>query len=240
MMTQGSVVMITGANRGIGRALVTAFVEAGARRVYAAAREVSALDGLVAEHGALVVPLRLDVTDAAQIEAAARQATDVSVLVNNAGRLASFGLLSTARHDLEQELETNFYGPLAVTRAFLPALERARGAVVNVLSVVSLSSMAGLGGYSASKAAAFSLTQALRADLRARGVSVHGVFPGPVDTDMAKDITLPKTSPTDVARAIVAGVQLGDEDILPDPMSRQVYAAWAADPKAIERQFAAM
>jgi NAD(P)-dependent dehydrogenase (short-subunit alcohol dehydrogenase family) len=240
MMTQGSVVMITGASRGIGRALVTAFVEAGAHRVYAAAREVRALDGLVAEHGARVVPVQLDVTNAAQVEAAARQAADVSILVNNAGRLSSFGLLSTTRRDLEQELETDFYAPLAVTRALLPSLERSGGAVVNLLSVVSLASMAGLGGYSASKAAAFSLTQALRAELRARGVSVHGVFPGPVDTDMAKDITLPKTSPADVARAIVAGVQRGDEDILPDPMSQQVYAAWVADPKAVERQFAAM
>lgn len=240
MMTQGSVVMITGASRGIGRALVTAFVEAGAQRVYAAAREVRALDGLVAEHGARVVPVQLDVTDGAQVEAAARHAADASILVNNAGRLSSFSLLSTARSDLEQELETNFYAPLAVTRAFLPGLERSHGAVVNLLSVVSLASMAGLGGYSATKAAAFSLTQALRAELRPRGVSVHGVFPGPVDTDMAKDIMLPKTSPADVARAIVAGVQRGDEDILPDAMSQQVYAAWAADPKAIERQFAAM
>jgi NAD(P)-dependent dehydrogenase (short-subunit alcohol dehydrogenase family) len=240
MMTQGSVVMITGASRGIGRALVTAFLEAGARRVYAAARELRALDSLVAEHGARVVPVQLDVTNAAQVEAAARQAADVSILVNNAGRLSSFGLLSTARSDLQQELETNFYAPLAVTRALLPSLEQSGGAVVNLLSVVSLASMAGLGGYSASKAAAFSLTQALRAELRARGVSVHGVFPGPVDTDMAKDITLPKTSPADVARAIVAGVQRGDEDILPDPMSQQVYAAWATDPKAVERQFGAM
>jgi len=187
------------------------------------------------------VPLRLDVTAPDQIAAAARLAPDVTVLFNNAGLLGAYSLLSTTTADLEREFATNFFGSLAVTRAFLPALERAQGAaLVNVLTVVSLASMPALGGYSASKAAAFSMTQALRAELRGKGVQVHAVFPGPVDTEMSRALTVPKTSAEEVARAIVEGVERGDEDIAPDPMSRQVVAAWRGAPKDVERQFGSM
>ena len=176
--------MVTGANRGIGRALVGALLTHGARRVYAAARDAKAVADLVKSDPDRVVALQLDITNPQQVEAAAREAADVDLLINNAGVLSSYGLLSTSFADLEREFATNFHGTLAVTRAMLPSLERHGGAVVNLLSVVSLASMAGLGGYSASKAAAFSLTQALRAELKSKGISVHAVFPGPVDTDM--------------------------------------------------------
>jgi NAD(P)-dependent dehydrogenase (short-subunit alcohol dehydrogenase family) len=240
MKVRDSIAMVTGANRGIGRALVGALLTHGARRVYAAARDAQAVADLVKIHPGRVVALQLDITNPQQVEAAAREAADVDLLINNAGVLSAFGLLSTSSADLEREFATNFHGTLAVTRAMLPSLERHGGAVVNLLSVVSLASMAGLGGYSASKAAAFSLTQALRAELKSKGISVHAVFPGPVDTDMAREITLPKTSPEQVAAAIVAGVAKGDEDIVPDPMSRQVFEQWRVDPKAVEAMFAAM
>jgi short-subunit dehydrogenase len=165
----------------------------------------------------------------------------VNLLINNAGLLASFSVLGSDLADLARDIETNFVGPLAVTRAFVRGIEEAGGgAVVNILSVVALASMPGLGGYSASKAAAFSVTQALRAELRAKKIAVHAVFPGPVDTDMARGIDLPKTSPQAVAAAILAGIERGDEDIFPDPMSLDLAARWQRDPKELERQFGRM
>ena len=240
MKIENSVTLVTGASRGIGRALVSALVSAGAKRVYAAARKPAALADLVAAHPDRVVAIELDVTDPRQVDALAATTADVSLLVNNAGSLTAYGLLDGPRDTLERELATNFYGMLNVTKAMLPQLEKSHGSIVNVLTVVSLASMPALGGYSASKAAAFSATQALRHELRKKGVAVHAVFPGPVDTEMSKDITLPKTSPNDVARAIVEGIARGDEDILPDPMARQVWEGWTKDPKAVERQFGAM
>jgi NAD(P)-dependent dehydrogenase (short-subunit alcohol dehydrogenase family) len=238
MKIEKAVALVTGANRGIGAALVSELVARGARRVYAAARDPAR----VPPGGDRVVPVRLDVAAAAQIEAAARRAPHLTILFNNAGTLSSASLLSTPPAEIRREFEVNVFGNLGVTRAFLPALERAAGeaAIVNMLSVVSLASMAGLGAYSVSKAAAFSMTQALRAELGPRHIAVHAVFPGPVDTDMAREITLPKASPAEVARAIIAGVERGDEDIAPDPMSREVLAAWRASPKDVERQFRGM
>lgn len=238
MNIENAVALVTGANRGIGRALVEELVGAGAKRVYAAARDPRTLDSLAGTRD--VIPLRLDVTDPEQIDAAVRAAGDVSLLVNNAGVLGALRLLETPREILQREFDTNFYGPLAMARAFVPVLERHGGAMVNVLTVVSLASMPGLGGYSATKAAALSLTQALRAELGQRGIRVHAVFPGPVDTDMIRTLDLPKTSAAEVALAIVRGVIAGQEDIAPDPMSRQILEQWARDPKAVERQFGAM
>jgi NAD(P)-dependent dehydrogenase (short-subunit alcohol dehydrogenase family) len=129
---------------------------------------------------------------------------------------------------------------LNVTNAFIPVLERQRGTIANILTVVALASMPALAAYNASKAAGLSLTQSFRADLGKRGITVHAVFPGPVDTDMSRSFEMPKTPAIDVARAMLAGIEAGEEDIFPDPMSRQLYAAWREDHKAVERQFAAM
>lgn len=237
MKIERSIALVTGANRGIGRSLVGALLAGGAAKVYAAARDPKKVDA----RDPRVVPLELDVTDADEVAAAAKAAGDVTLLVNNAGVLASFDLLTAPRADLERDLATNFFGTLAMARAFAPVVERnGGGAIANVLTVVSLASMPALGGYSAAKAASFSLTQALRASLRGKKIEVHAVFPGPIDTDMAKDIQLPKTSPDEAARAIVEGIARGDEDILPDPMARQVFAQWTRDPKSVERQFGAM
>ncbi len=234
-----SVALVTGANRGIGRALVSALLTSGAAKVYAAARDVAKLNG-TGEHPR-VVPLRLDVTDEASIEAAARSAEDVTLLINNAGVLDFGAVLDTPRAAFERNFGTNFYGLLAMTRAFAPAIERnGGGAVVNILTLVALASMPGLGVYNASKAAAWSLTQSLRAGLGGKGIAVHGVFPGAVDTDMLAGVEMAKTSPADVARAVVDGVARGVEDIFPDPMSSALYDAWRRDHKAVEKQFAAM
>lgn len=237
MKIESSIALVTGASRGIGRSLVTALLAGGAKKVYAAARDVTKVDA----RDPRVVPLKLDVTVAEDVAAAAKAAHDVDLLVNNAGVLASFDLLGASRGDLERDLATNYFGTLAVSRAFAPVIEaRGGGAIANVLTVVSLASMPALGGYSAAKAAAFSLTQALRAQLRPKNIAVHAIFPGPIDTEMSKDITLPKTSPDAAARAIVEGIARGEEDILPDPMAQQIFAQWTKDPKSIERQLGSM
>lgn len=244
MRIKDAIVLVTGANRGLGRAVVEASLLAGAQRVYAGARDPQGLSELVARGEGRVVGLELDVTDATSLARAAERAPDVTLLVNNAGVLASFGLLTSATDAIATDFAINFYGVLAATKAFLPALERsaARGeaALVNVLSVVSLASLPALGGYSASKAAAASITQGLRVDLRPRQIGVHGVFAGAIDTDMTKGMEMAKARPSDVARAILEGVERGEEDIFPDAMSRQISATWRDNPKQVERQLGGM
>ena len=240
MQIKDSVAFVTGANRGIGRAFIDALLERGATRVYAAARNPSDLDSVVALDPAHVRAVKLDVTSVADAQAAAVLASDATLLINNAGALATGGLADLPIAALRDNMETNFYGLLNVTTAFIPALERRGGAVVNILTLLSMVSMPRLAAYNASKAAGWSLTQSFRADLAKRGIAVHGVFPGAVDTDMARSLEIPKTSAIDVARATLAGVEAGDEDIYPDPMSQAVYSAWRKDHKAVERQFAAM
>jgi NAD(P)-dependent dehydrogenase (short-subunit alcohol dehydrogenase family) len=242
MKIKGTNVLVTGANRGLGRAIVDSVLAAGARRVYAGARDPKTLAPLVERAAGVVVPLRVDITDDASLAEAAKSAPDVEVLVNNAGVLASFNALTSAADTVSLDFATNFFGLLAATKAFLPALERApgRAAVVNVLSVVSFANMPALGTYSASKAAAYSLTQALRAELGKKGIRVHAAFPGAIDTDMVKSFDMAKTSPADVARGIIEGVERGDDEILPDPMSRELVAMWKRDPRALEQQLATM
>jgi NAD(P)-dependent dehydrogenase (short-subunit alcohol dehydrogenase family) len=242
MKMNDAIVLVTGANRGLGKALVQATLQAGARRIYAGARDPRQLEGTVGAARGQVIPIAIDITDPASLQAAAAQAPDVTVLFNNAGVLASHNALSSSSAQIAQEFATNFFGLLAATKAFLPALERASAAgpaaVVNVLSVVSLASMPALGTYSAAKAAAFSLTQALRSDLRRKRIAVHGVFPGAIDTDMIRAFEMPKTSPEVVAQAIIAGVEQDLEEILPDPSARAMFDLWQRDPKALERQLA--
>jgi len=244
MKLKDAVVLVTGANRGLGSALVTASLAAGARRIYAGARDPKQLAAVLARAPERIVPLGIDITNVDSLAAAAESAPDVSVLFNNAGILASHNFLTSSSAEIAQDFSTNFFGTLAATKAFLPALTRAgaagQAALVNVLSVVSLANMPALGAYSASKAAAFSLTQALRSDLGKLNISVHGVFAGAIDTDMVRAMQMTKTSPASVAAAIVEGVEQGLEDIFPDPMSRGASATWRSDPKELERQLASM
>ena len=239
-----AVVLVTGANRGLGTALVEVAIAAGARRVYAGARDLEKLAPLVALAPGKIVPLAIDITDQRSLDAAARHVTELDMLFNNAGVLASYNILASTNEQIGQDMATNFYGTLAATKTFLPMLERAgasgQAALVNILSVVSLASMPALGGYSAAKAAAYSTTQALRGELANKRIAVHAVFPGPIDTDMVRTFDMPKTSAGDVARAIIDGVAQGLDEILPDPTSRAMFAAWKRDPKELERQLASM
>ncbi|MCW5649404.1 MAG: SDR family oxidoreductase [Ramlibacter sp.] len=233
--------LVTGANRGIGFELVRALRDAGAARIYATARDPSTLEHVRQLAPDRVVPLSLDVTDEDSVAALAQSARDTRLVINNAGVLDFGGILDAPLTAVDRNLRTNFYGKLLVARALAPVIEASGGgAIVNVLTLVALASMPGLSVYNASKAAAWSMTQSLRAGLAPRGIAVHAVFPGAVDTDMLAGVEMPKAGPSDVARAIVAGVNEGREDIFPDPMSQQVYAAWKQDHKAVERQFAAM
>jgi NAD(P)-dependent dehydrogenase (short-subunit alcohol dehydrogenase family) len=226
-------VLVTGANRGIGRALVEEALTRGAKRVYAATRQP------VAHPDARVTPLTIDVTDAAQIQEAVGKVESLDILINNAG-LALYDDLSDLT-PLEQQLAVNLFGTYRVTQAFLPALTRSRGAIVNVGSVTAFAALPLIPAYSISKAAAFSLSQSLRALLAGRGVTVHAVLAGPVDTDMSRDLDIPKASPESVARAILDGVQNGEEDIFPDPMAASMAESWRTGAaKALEWQFAAL
>ncbi len=226
-------VLVTGANRGIGQALVEEALRRGAKRVYAGTRQP------LAHSDRRVTPVTLDVTDAAQIETAVESVSSLDILINNAG-LALYDDLSD-RAALERHLAVNLFGTYGVTQAFLPLLARSRGAIVNVLSVAAFAALPLIPAYSISKAAAFSLSQSLRALLAGRGIKVHVVLPGPVDTDMSRGLDIPKASPASVARAIFDGVEKGEEDIFPDPMSDTMAESWRSGAaKALERQYAAL
>ena len=239
----GTTALVTGANRGIGRALVEALIERGAAKVYAAARRTDALDDLVARFGDRVVPLRLDVTRPSEVRAVAARATDVRILINNAGIIAKLGgeFTDPAWIDAARdEFEVNVLGAWSVAQAFAPILgQKPGGTVVNISSVAGLAALASGASYSLSKAALRSLTQATRALLGPHGTNVAGVYPGPIDTDMAKPFEIEKTSPSAAAHAILDGIESGQEDIFPDPMARQAGELFLRDPKALERQFAA-
>jgi NAD(P)-dependent dehydrogenase (short-subunit alcohol dehydrogenase family) len=233
MKATDKAVLVTGANRGIGRALIEEALRRGAKRVYAGTRQP------LAHSDARVTPLTLDVTNAEQIQRAVETVGSLDILVNNAG-LALYDDLSD-RAALERHLAVNLFGTYAVTQAFLPLLARPRGAIVNVLSVAALAALPIIPAYSISKAAAFSLTQSLRALWAGRGVRVHAVLAGPVDTEMSRGLDVPKASPESVARAIFDGVEQGDEEIFPDPMSESVAESWrGGTAKALERQNAAL
>ena len=225
-------VLITGANRGIGRALVDEALERGARRVYAGTRTVLP----VADKR--VTPLTLDVTNAAQIQRAAAEVDRLDFLINNAG-LAIYDDLGSA-DVIQQHLAVNLFGMVQVTNAFLPLLRRSKGAIVNSLSLAAIAPLPVIPGYSLSKAAASNMTQSLRAHLAGDGVAVHGVFLGPVDTDMNRGFDIPKASPASAAQGILDGLEKGDEDIFPDPASQSVAEGWRTGAaKLLERQFTA-
>jgi NAD(P)-dependent dehydrogenase (short-subunit alcohol dehydrogenase family) len=229
----GKTVLVTGANRGLGQALVDEALSRGATRVYAATRQP------LSHPDERVTPVLLDVTDETQIQLAVEQVESLDMLINNAG-VAVYDDLSE-RAVIEQHLAVNLFGPLSVTQAFLPLLTRANGVVVNVLSTAAAAAVPIIPSYSISKAASWSLSQSLRALLAPRGVSVHAVLAGPMNTEMSRELPVPKASTESVARAIFDAVQAGEDDIFPDPMSATLVESWRSGAvKAMERQNAAL
>jgi NAD(P)-dependent dehydrogenase (short-subunit alcohol dehydrogenase family) len=224
-------VLITGANRGIGRALVNDALRRGARRVFAGSR------GPLDITDDRVTTLMLDVTNASHIHRAVEAIDSLDVLINNAG-VAIYDDLSNL-DVVEQHLQVNVFGMIRVTHAVMPLLKRSRGAIVNNLSLAALAPLPIIPAYSISKAAAFNMTQSLRALLASEGVTVHGVLLGPVDTDMNRGLEIPKASPESAAAGIFDGLARGEEEIFPDPASASIAASWRAGAaKALERQFA--
>jgi NAD(P)-dependent dehydrogenase (short-subunit alcohol dehydrogenase family) len=228
MKLNGAAALVTGANRGLGAAIAQALVEAGAK-VYGAARDITTVTNPD------VIPVLLDVTDPNQVASAARACRDVSVVVNNAGiGRATASLAQGAVDAARAELETNYFGSLQMAQAFAPVLrDNGGGALVNVLSVLSFVSMPQAATYSASKAAAWSLTNALRMELRRQGTLVVAVHAGFIDTDMAAGVDAPKISPEAVAAQIVAALDADAEEVLADPTSEMVKASLANDLTAL-------
>jgi NAD(P)-dependent dehydrogenase (short-subunit alcohol dehydrogenase family) len=233
MDISASTPVVTGAGRGLGRNLVDGLLDRGAQKVYAFARDTAAV-----RQDPRVVPVRFDLFDPGSIAAAARQASDATLLINNAST-STFSMPLDADLDAVQtEVQVNYLGLYQTIRAFVPVIEaRGGGHIVNVLSLLSLASTPPMTGYSASKAAAHSLTQALRPVLAAKGIAVHGVYPGGIDTDMLAGIEAPKTPPAEVAGGILAGLAADQEDIFPDPNSQAMSQVWWSDPKSFERAF---
>ncbi len=231
MTITNKTVLITGANRGIGQALVEEALKRGAKRVFAGTRHpFTHLDKRV-------TTLTLDVTNVSQIQRAVGEVDTLDVLINNAG-IAIYDDLSNL-DVIEQHLAVNFMGMIKVTNAFLPLLRRSKGAIVNNLSMVALAALPIIPAYSISKAAAFNMTQSLRALLAAQGVTVHAVVLGPIDTEMNRGFDIPKASPASAAQGIFDGLEKGEDEIFPDPASQSIAEGWRTGAvKALERQFA--
>jgi NAD(P)-dependent dehydrogenase (short-subunit alcohol dehydrogenase family) len=243
---QGSVGFVTGTNKpnGIGQAIVEALVANGASKVYATARRISELDDLVAKYKGKVIAVQLDVTDLDAIATLSKSYPDVTIVVNNAGYAGLQPVLGEIPA-IKMEMLVNYLAPLAIVKEFSTIFPQVTNgdavkptAIVNVNSIASLTSFPLAASYSASKAAAHSLTQAQRRELP--NSLVIGVYPGPIDTDMAKDFDLEKTSPSDVASATMTALSDGTEDLFPDPMSKQMFEAWKVDFKAVEQQMVEM
>jgi len=236
---EGAIALVTGANRGIGRALSEALLARGVKKLYVAAREPGTLG---AARDARLVPLRLDVTDADQVRGALASASDVTLVFNNAGVVLNADIAgATAFEHARREMEVNYFGSLRLLQQLAPVLgHNGGGAVVYVNSLAGLTNIPFFPTYSASKAALHSLTQTARSLLGAQGTSIFGVYPGPVDTDMVKDLAMPKAAPSEVAEAILDGIEAGQEDIFPDAFAQDFARQFESSPKGSERRIAAM
>lgn len=239
MQLSNSVALVTGANRGIGRVFVAELLKRGASKIYVAARDTASLKDLLKEGDRRLVPLPLDVTDPDQVAAAASIASDVTLLINNAGYAAFEGALSAPdSDDARREMEVNYFGTLALTRAFAPTLANAGGgALLNMLSMLSLVSLPVAATYSASKAASLSLTRSLRAELGAQGTQVVGVLAVQTETEMGAKLPEPRMTPQEVVTDALDAIEAGTNDeIVAGNQSRAIYAAFVADPKALQEK----
>ncbi len=242
MKIESSVALVTGASGGIGKALITELVARKALKVYAAARDPKTVEHLVERFGGVVVALPLDVSSPASVSAAATVAKDVTLVINNAGFCAEKGALSAADvEDARREMEVNYFGPLQVSRSFAPVLASAGGgAILNVLSFLSLVTLPLMGTYSASKAAALSLTRTIRAELAAQGTLVVGAMPVQVDTAMGAWTDQEKVAPQEAASDMLDAVEAGETEVFPGALSRGAASAYESDPKGLQAQLAGL
>ena len=242
MNIEGAIALVTGANGDIGQYYVSALQEAKATRIYACARKIESLASMVEADPERIVPIALDITDLASVEAAAKQAQDVNLLINNAGIGLRKSLISA--EDLSSakaEMDVNYMGTLSMCRAFAPVLKaNGGGAIINMLSILGKSNFPGNASYSVSKAAEISMTQGVRSELASQGTLVVGVMPGTVDTAGSKDFPDPKVSPQVVVEDALNGVREGIEDIYPGDQAKGMEKQLREDPKSLEKTMAAM
>jgi NAD(P)-dependent dehydrogenase (short-subunit alcohol dehydrogenase family) len=232
MPLSNKVALVTGANRGIGAAVVQEMLKAGVSKVYATARDPKALSSF---RDPRIVPLQMDITSDASVSAAAAAAQDVEILVNNAGSLAFGDYINSNWETFEDDMRTNYFGTLRVIRAFTPQfIARRSGTIANVSSVVGLSAVPQMAGYSGSKAAVHSITQSLRGTLEKDNITVIGIYPGPIETELAKPVPYEKVAPEYAAANIVKGIAAGQTYIFPDPMAQQVEQLWSTDSQKLE------
>lgn len=238
MEIKNQTILITGANRGIGRAYVEEFLKDGAKKIYLGVRDPDKVKELLEKHPGKLEALRLDVTSPADIRAAAEKAKDVTLLISNAGLLEAGSLLEKdAPSRGRREMEVNYFGPLALLNAFAPILKNnGGGGFLGVSSIAGFLPFPGISTYTSSKAAMHFLLMQARTELGLQGTKVFGVYPGPVDTDMARDIDMPKVSPEHIAKETLKGLREDREDILPDPYAQEMYALYQKDPKEVERK----
>jgi NAD(P)-dependent dehydrogenase (short-subunit alcohol dehydrogenase family) len=240
MDIRNAVALVTGANGGIGGHFVEQLLQRGVAKIYVCARTISKLNDLVARDPVRVIPVALDVTNPESVAAAAAQCADVTLLINNAGNSLNYGFISAPNLDAARaEMEVNYFGMAAMCRAFAPILQQqGGGAIVNTLSLLGKVNLPFSGSYSASKAAAISMTQSVRAELADQQTLVIAVMPGTVDTDLAKDWPNPKVAPSEVARETLDAIIAGLEDVYPGEQAKQVSAQLLVDPKGVEKYMA--
>lgn len=238
IQSQQKNIFISGANRGIGAALVREAFAQGAAKVYAGVRKLNSLSQLQEEFGDKLVPIQLDVTQPESIQKAVDQASDIDILINNAGVFGGGGFSEGLIEGLEENFAVNVYGVAHLTQGFLPHLKaKPEAAILTVSSMVGLASMPMGVAYSASKAAVHSLIQGLRGELKASNILISGIYPGPIDTEMLAGIEMEKDSPENVAQAVFHGISLGQEDIFPDSMAQQMGSVYLESPKQAEEIF---
>ncbi|WP_169513437.1 SDR family oxidoreductase [Flexithrix dorotheae] len=229
------VILITGANRGIGKSLVKSSLEKGAGKIYATSRDLSKMPDFGDER---VVPLALEITDNTQILKVAEQTKDVEVLINNAGILSQGNILEGEISAVKNDMNVNYYGTISMMRAFAPILEKnAPAKIVNIVSIVAYSPLPSIAGYSASKTALYSATLSVRIELAKKGITVHAINPGAIDTDMNKGSNWDMPVPDGIATIILNKVEAGELDIVPDEMGLGMFNAWKEEPSKLAEMF---
>lgn len=232
---KGKVVLITGANRGIGKSLVKAALAKGVSKIYATCRDLSKMPNFEDDR---VVPLELDITNNHQIIKLVEVTKDTQVLINNAGILTAGSILEGEISGMENDMKVNYYGTINMMRAFAPILEKNKPArIVNIVSIVAYSPLPFIAGYSASKTALFSATHAVRIELAKKGITVHTVNPGAIDTDMNAGSDMEMPAPDGIAKVILNEVEAGNLDIVPDPMGQGMFNAWNESPLKLAEMF---
>ena len=238
MNFENKTILVTGANRGIGRQIVTALLGKGVTKIYAGSRNPDSLPDFKDNR---VIPLQLDITSSDQVSQASKLASDVDILVNNAGVAAFTSLLEGRDELLRRDMETNYFGTLDMVRQFVPVLKaQSDAAIVNIVSIVAFVNFPVIGGYSASKSALFSLSQGIRNELSGKGITVHTVNPGPIDTELASEFPMEKASTESTVDNMLTALENDEADIFPDVVSQEMIGVWKEDYRQLEQMVTEM